>query len=309
MPACSLQSAVIYFDLYYGEKDALMYNPQLKTFFTVIESGSFSKAAAELYLTPSAVLHQIRALEKDLGVELFLRTSKGVTLTPAGEYLEAHGHSFIRMGDELRAGIRSVASAENSICIGTSMLEKCRLLYDLWVLFSAEDPDCRIQMASINVGEQIPESTDLIESLNSNIPWMRDWRFLEICQVPLAWKSVITAEDLRGETVITINDGSCDTITQLLKHLRDHGANVVYHFGNGMNMFWESAFTGDVQLVPLCFHDILINMSVVPLIPTFSLPYGIFYRPDPHPAVLRFLDFIRLTYGAGNSSGIVPVLS
>lgn len=71
MPACSLQSAVIYFDLYYGEKDALMYNPQLKTFFTVIESGSFSKAAAELYLTPSAVLHQIRALEKDLGVELF----------------------------------------------------------------------------------------------------------------------------------------------------------------------------------------------------------------------------------------------
>ena len=319
MPACSLQSAVIYFDLYYGEKDALMYNPQLKTFFTVIESGSFSKAAAELYLTPSAVLHQIRALEKDLGVELFLRTSKGVTLTPAGEYLEAHGHSFIRMGDELRAGIRSVASAENSICIGTSMLEKCRLLYDLWVLFSAEDPDCRIQMASINVGEQIPESTDLIESLNSNIPWMRDWRFLEICQVPfgcafvqghpLAQKSVITAEDLRGETVITINDGSCDTITQLLKHLRDHGANVVYHFGNGMNMFWESAFTGDVQLVPLCFHDILINMSVVPLIPTFSLPYGIFYRPDPHPAVLRFLDFIRLTYGAGNSSGIVPVLS
>ena len=174
-------------------------------------------------------------------------------------------------------------------------------------------------MASINVGEQIPESTDLIESLNSNIPWMRDWRFLEICQVPfgcafvqghpLARKSVITAEDLRGETVITINDGSCDTITQLLKHLRDHGANVVYHFGNGMNMFWESAFTGDVQLVPLCFHDILINMSVVPLIPTFSLPYGIFYRPDPHPAVLRFLDFIRLTYGAGNSSGIVPVLS
>ena len=259
-----------------------MYNPQLKTFFTVIESGSFSKAAAALYLTPSAVLHQIRTLEKDLGVELFLRTSKGVTLTPAGEYLEAHGRSFIRMGDELRAGVRSAASAENSICIGTSMLEKCRLLYDLWVLFSAEDPDCRIQMASINVGEQIPETTDLIESLNSNIPWMRDWRFLEICQVPfgcafvqghpLARKSVITAEDLRGETVITINDGSCDTITQLLKHLRDHGANVVYHFGNGMNMFWESAFTGDVQLVPLCFHDILINMSVVP-----------FSRPSPSP--------------------------
>jgi DNA-binding transcriptional LysR family regulator len=98
-----------------------MYNPQLKTFFTVIESGSFSKAAAELYLTPSAVLHQIRALEKDLGVELFLRTSKGVTLTPAGEYLEAHGHSFIRMGDELRAGMPAEeATAFTELSMGMS---------------------------------------------------------------------------------------------------------------------------------------------------------------------------------------------
>ena len=40
-----------------------MYNPHLKTFFAVIETGSFSKAAEQLFLTPSAVLHQIRALE------------------------------------------------------------------------------------------------------------------------------------------------------------------------------------------------------------------------------------------------------
>ena len=296
-----------------------MYNPQLKTFLTVCDCGSFSKAASFLFLTPSAVLHQIRTLEKDLGTELFLRTSKGVSLTPSGLFLEQRARPFIRMGDEIRQGLRELSSGENSICIGTSILEKCRLLYDLWVLFSAEEPGCQIRMSNIDVEHHIPENTDLIESFNSEAFWMRDWSFLEICQVPfgfavvrdhpLAGKSILTLEDLRGETVITINDGSCDTITQLLKHLRDHGANVVYHFGNGMNMFWESAFTGDVQLVPLCFHDILINMSVVPLIPTFSLPYGIFYRPDPHPAVLRFLDFIRLTYGAGNSSGIVPVLS
>ena len=41
-----------------------MYNPHLKTFFAVIETGSFSKAAEQLFLTPSAVLHQIRALWK-----------------------------------------------------------------------------------------------------------------------------------------------------------------------------------------------------------------------------------------------------
>ena len=59
----------------------------------------------------------------------------------------------------------------------------------------------------------------------------------------------------------------------------------------------------------MCFHDILINMTVVPFEQNYSLPYGIFYRPNPSPPVRKFLDFIRLTYGEGNSSGIVPVLS
>ena len=50
-------------------------------------------------------------------------------------------------------------------------------------------------------------------------------------------------------------------------------------------------------------------MAVVPFEKNYSLPYGIFYRANPSPPVRKFLDFIRLTYGEGNSSGIVPVLS
>ena len=296
-----------------------MYNPHLKTFFAVIETGSFSKAAEQLFLTPSAVLHQIRALEKDLGAELFLRTARGVTLTPAGEYLDRHGRALIQMDAELRRGIRAVVTEEESICIGTSMLEKCRLLYDLWVLFSAEEPSCRIQMVNINMGQGIPDSADLVESLNSGVQWMREWNFLEICKVPfgcavvrdhpLAQKDRISVADLRGETVLSINDGTCDVIVRLLNRLRSGGANVVVNFGGGMNMFWESAFTRDVLLVPLCFHDILINMKVVPLEEEFLLPYGIFYRAMPGAAVRKFLDFITLTYSEGNASGIVPVLS
>ena len=296
-----------------------MYNPQLKTFLTVCDCGSFSKAANLLFLTPSAVLHQIRTLEKDLGTELFLRTSRGVSLTPSGLFLEQRARPFIRMGDEIRQGLRELSSDGNSICIGTSVLEKCRLLYDLWVLFSAEEPGCQIRMSNIDVEHHIPENTDLIESFNSEAFWMRDWSFLEICQVPfgfavvrdhpLAGKALLTLEDLRGKTVHTINNGSCETIAALLRLLRENEVIVVYNYGSGMNMFWESAFTREVQLVPMCFHDILINMTVIPFEQKYPLPYGIFYRPNPSPPVRKFLDFIRLTYGEGNSSGIVPVLS
>lgn len=43
-----------------------MYNPQLSTFITVAVNGSFTKAADELYMTPTAVMKQINALEERL---------------------------------------------------------------------------------------------------------------------------------------------------------------------------------------------------------------------------------------------------
>ncbi len=296
-----------------------MYNPQLKTFFAVAETGSFTKAAARLFLTPSAILHQVRALEKEFDAELFVRSAKGVTLTPAGEYLEQHGRELLRLDAEIKREIHAITQKEETVCIGTSMLEKCRLLYDLWVLFSAEEKGCGIEMVNIDMGQSIPEKADLIESLNSEVSWMREWRFLEICKVPfgcamvkdhpLAQKERITFEDLRGETVHSINDGSCEIIAVLLERLRAHGAKLTVSFGRGMNMFWETAFTRNVQLLPMCFQDILINMTVIPLAEEYLLPYGIFYRPQPSPAARRFLDFIERTYNEGNSSGIVPVLT
>ena len=296
-----------------------MVDPKLYTFFAVVNAGSFTKAASALFMTPSAVLHQIRSLEKELGTELFLRSAKGVKLSPSGSYLEAHGRELLRLDTELRREIQAISSKGERICIGTSMLEKCRLLYDLWMLFSEEEKTCGIEMVNIDMMHGIPEKTDLIESLNSGVPWMREWSFLEICRVPfgcafvhghpLAQRERVSFEDLRGETVRSINGGTCDTIITLLELLRKNGANVVVSYGEGMNMFWESAFTRDVQLVPLCFHDILINMKVVPLEQSFMLPYGIFYRQSPSEAVQKFLDFVAQTYGKGNPRGIVPVLT
>ena len=144
-----------------------MYAPQLKTFFAVAETGSFTKAASKLFLTPSAILHQVRALEKEFDAELFVRSAKGVTLTPAGEYLEKHGRELLRLDAEIHREIKAITRKEETVCIGTSMLEKCRLLYDLWVLFSAEQKGCGIEMVNIDMGQGIPEKADLIESLNS----------------------------------------------------------------------------------------------------------------------------------------------
>ncbi len=55
----------------------------LRAFEAVARHRSFRKAAAELFVTPAAVTHQIKALEEQLGVELFRRLPGGIELTPA----------------------------------------------------------------------------------------------------------------------------------------------------------------------------------------------------------------------------------
>src|ERR1017187_2396344 len=61
----------------------------LKTFQVAAKLHSFKAAAQELCVTPSAVSHQIKALEKQFGIALFERGVRTLTLTDAGaHYLE-----------------------------------------------------------------------------------------------------------------------------------------------------------------------------------------------------------------------------
>lgn len=62
-------------------------NFRVVVFRAVAEQRSFRKAAEELYLTQPAVSLQIKALEEDLGVQLFNRTGPHITLTEAGRIL------------------------------------------------------------------------------------------------------------------------------------------------------------------------------------------------------------------------------
>ena len=62
---------------------------QLKYFIAVAEHRSFTKAANQYYLSQTAITQQVRALESHLGVQLFDRNNRPVSLTPAG-------HVFLR---------------------------------------------------------------------------------------------------------------------------------------------------------------------------------------------------------------------
>ncbi|ATU95067.1 LysR substrate-binding domain-containing protein [Phyllobacterium zundukense] len=79
----------------------------IRIFESAARLGSFRAAAAELNLSPSAVSHAIKGLEKHLGVALFERTTRNVSLTLAGQTLLTHASNAF---EELRRGVEMISS-------------------------------------------------------------------------------------------------------------------------------------------------------------------------------------------------------
>jgi DNA-binding transcriptional LysR family regulator len=78
---------------------------ELKIFVAVVESGSFSRAAKQLELAPSAISRAVKKLEAKLGVELLTRTTRQISLTQEGE-------SYFRKVQKL---LQEMAAAENEL--------------------------------------------------------------------------------------------------------------------------------------------------------------------------------------------------
>ena len=76
---------------------------RLRVFHAVAQAESFTKAAESLHLTQSGISKHIKAMEDELGVPLFDRVGKKVSLTQAGEILYEAAHEVIALGRVGRA--------------------------------------------------------------------------------------------------------------------------------------------------------------------------------------------------------------
>lgn len=96
---------------------------QVEAFVEVAEGGSFSKAAKNLYLTQPTISAHISALEKELGVRLFVRNTKEVSLSAEGHTLYRYARQMIDLekrieeefGDRRKLGKQCVTIAASTI--------------------------------------------------------------------------------------------------------------------------------------------------------------------------------------------------
>ena len=86
----------------------------------VVETGSVTAAADELFFTPSAVSQQLRKLEEEVGQPLLQRRSRGMVPTDAGHILAEHARSILRRMEAAMADLNQVAGLKRgSLSIGT----------------------------------------------------------------------------------------------------------------------------------------------------------------------------------------------
>lgn len=91
--------------------------PALRVFEAAGRHLSFTKAAGELHITQAAVSHQVRALEEQLGVKLFQRSTRRLALTPAGQrLLPATSEAFEMLG----RAVADIGRSEQLLSITTT---------------------------------------------------------------------------------------------------------------------------------------------------------------------------------------------
>ena len=118
----------------------------LAAFETAARHLSFKNAAQELSVTPGAVSHQIKALEGELGAQLFRRKHRGVELTPEGESLyEALASSFAKVSQCLKS-IQDRHSG-NKVTVGSTSAVASLWLSPTVIRFWRAHPDVDVNQS------------------------------------------------------------------------------------------------------------------------------------------------------------------
>ncbi|MDO4571941.1 MAG: LysR family transcriptional regulator [Clostridia bacterium] len=117
---------------------------KLKAFVCVVKWKSFTKAAAELFISQPALSKKISDFEKELGTPLLLRDNRVIKLTPAGRLLFNEAPAYLKLGDDLESKVKeSGQNPGHHLSFGCSGIEYGRL-QEAICGFRAAHPDISI---------------------------------------------------------------------------------------------------------------------------------------------------------------------
>lgn len=177
----------------------------LKTFLTVADERSFTRAAEKLFLAQSSVSAQIKSLEEDLGVPLFDRIGRSIVLTDAGRRLMRHARRMEDLAAEMRADVESSKELSGSLTIRVPETVAARYMPAVVSRFHVENPGVHIKFINCDDARLREElnsgSIDLAFLLTDDVT-SENVTVTPLCSEPLAMVAGPT-HPLAGEREVT----------------------------------------------------------------------------------------------------------
>lgn len=206
-----------------------------KVFYYVAKLGSITLAAEELTISQPAVSQAIKHLERELGTALFIRTSKGVHVTNAGEVLYSYvsrGYEAIVNGEKKILEMLDLQAGE--ICIGASDMTLRFYLLPYLQIFHEEFPKVKVSVTNAPTPETLRflqdgridfgvVSTPITSTYDFQMKKVREIEdiFVGGSSFSHLKNKVLSYQDLEALPLICL-EGNTSTRTYIDKYLKNH---------------------------------------------------------------------------------------
>lgn len=276
---------------------------QLECFISVAEHLNFSRASEELKITQPAVSHQIRALEDELGVKLFSRTSKSVTLTEEGIMFLPDAQLILKTALSAR---ERLGRHEHFISfeVGCHNYLELNLLPPVFRRLTEEYPLLRPgirlvpfpSLLGLVENKQLHAAFGIKEEQNKSSLFFRELYSAPVACVcspdyPLAKYETLRKKQLKGNIIVCSPRQITNSIFSLQNSLLVKLPPEQRYFSESIESAYTLAKAGiGYTLGP----DIALSrdpaLRYIPITDLPKLSFGVYYRYDnDHPVLKRFL--------------------
>lgn len=262
-------------------------------FQTIIEQGSFAKAAQLLHLTPSAVSHSISSMEEEIGFPLFIRNKNGVQLTSAGEQISPYLQKIVQANTSLLQTVAQMKGLQtgtvkvgcvNSVCIAwmPAIIESFLELHPQIELEvyqgSYTDVNGWVRNGVIDIGI-------VSAAVDDGLPFIPLYKDPLVCVTPQGYfprgTKSITPADLKNQPFV-IQQDSCDV--DVINYLSDYKLDVRAncHILDDQSALAMVECGSGISIMPeLVIKNIVRKVDIFPLNPEQHRTLGILsLNPD-----------------------------
>ena len=289
-----------------------MNTDQLKSFIQVAENLNFARAAEILKITQSAVSRQIHSLEDELGTKLLHRTTRTVTLTPAGisfledaknvmgrlkvaeQKIQRHQNTNIQV---LTIGCQNEANLD-LLC---KVLKSCKQQIPELYPFLKVIPHRSI----LNLFYQ--DELDLLFGFQEDIPIKNDTIYIELFQIPLccivpashpwAERPELAKEELYLENIVVCNSYAIPArVAEMQNQISQHILPESTYMCENLQVLLTLVRAGyGCSVLPL-MNFVNTDIRGIPLKDSEPLSYGIFFKKSSQsPLLKKFISIVTNT--------------